>query len=700
MIEPLDARTLLSVAFKFNIIDPTGAYKSIRPQLQTLLNAAGGEWAQHLAVSQHDVTLEYDVTFDKAPQAGLYPQLASAAAKSGQVIGTDDGSPTQPGTGLPVYRLGTVTEMVTGKDPNGEKADGGIVIHGAYIKQFYFDPSLNERSAPIPAGMTDGYSAILHELAHSLGFVSTRDALGNVPAVGMYQFDQHVQFFGPGFYQFGKGTLTYDPTDPFGGGTVSADSDNAFKLYRTSVPLSVGDPNHLGVGRFLIDESRPNPGIALDFYLQNLSFQDDLSTDLMGGPILPGVRKTISPLDLAILKDSGTPINLNTDAAPEGIYTISGTGLPDKIDVSLANGTLLIRVNNGVTTFTPEQSQLISAIVINGMAGNDHVFVHGGAPAVAINGGAGNDTIIGGDKGDSITGSGGNDLIYGGKGGDVIRGGDGRDSLYGQGGSDRMFGDASTDHVDGGAQSDRLYGGGSADTLVGSTEDDFLYGEGGNDLLSGAGGKDRMDGGSGADAFYGGAGFDIVDYSTRTDGGITASLDGSADDGAPGELDNIVGADNVLGSPFADRIVGDENPNFLIGGGGNDTVDGTGGHDTLEGNGGNDVLSGGGGHDIVLGGDGADRLVGGTGRDSLDGQQGDDNLSSDDSGEIDTVHGGTGADAATADSVDELTAVETPTIRAFAHSGTTAAATRLAIAPVQHVAVRPDDEDALAGLNL
>ena len=41
MIEALDRRVLLSVAFKFNIVDPTNQFKSIRPQLQTLLNAAG-----------------------------------------------------------------------------------------------------------------------------------------------------------------------------------------------------------------------------------------------------------------------------------------------------------------------------------------------------------------------------------------------------------------------------------------------------------------------------------------------------------------------------------------------------------------------------------------------------------------------------------------------------------------------------------
>src|SRR3954468_18432071 len=64
LIEALDRRTLLSVAFKFNIVDPTNTYAAIKPQLQGLLDAAGADWAQYIDI-QHDVTLEYDVNFSK-----------------------------------------------------------------------------------------------------------------------------------------------------------------------------------------------------------------------------------------------------------------------------------------------------------------------------------------------------------------------------------------------------------------------------------------------------------------------------------------------------------------------------------------------------------------------------------------------------------------------------------------------------------
>jgi len=665
LIEALDRRTLLSASFTFNIIDPNNTYAQYHAELQNLLNAAGGEWASHLNVPEHDVTLNYDVAFStEAPRkiitsTGYTLQLAVGAAKSAQLIGTD----TLPGsdTGDNVYQLGTVTKLLTGNDPNGAKADAGITIYAPFLPEFYFDPQLNKRDAVIPAGDIDGYSVILQEMGHTLGFKSARNALGVLPGTTMYTYDQHVQVFGSGFYEFGTGSETYNfQTGNF---DIDPSSDNAYKVYGSSVPLEAGNPSELGQGQ-QSDAILTNPDIGVSFFNVDPALLDDLSTDLMGGLIKPGERKTVSKLDLAILADSGVPVNLNLDTSPEGILTIDGTGNSDHIDVSLTNGTLLVRVNSSVTTYDSTQSQGITAIVVNGLAGNDYITLGPGSPAVDINGGAGNDTIIGGPKGDSLSGGGGNDLIYGGAGGDVIHGNDGKDTIYGQGGSDRVFGDGSNDYVDGGDQTDHVYGGSGNDTVVGGTGDDFLFGDSGNDLVSGAGGKDRMDGGSGADAFYGGNGNDSVDYSTRVDGiGVIASIDGNANDGYPNEGDNIFSdVENIIGTAFADRIVGSEGPNSLMGGSGDDTIDGAGGNDTLEGNAGNDVLTGSGGNDSLIGGVGNDRMVGGSGRDILLGEDGNDIFAVDDSGEVDTVDGGNGIDSGTADSVDSLTNVENPTI--------------------------------------
>ena len=638
-MEPLDDRTLLAVTFEFTIIDPSDKYKSIRPQLQTLLNNAGAEWGTHLI---GNAKLEYIVQFSETLNPNNPAQIADGAAKSAEIVRTD------PLTGIAVWQVGTALEIIDGQDRNGEKHDGGIVFYGPNTKTLFFDPDTNKRNAPMPEGYFDAYTVILHELAHSLGFVSSRGPLGDIPSIGQYTFDEHVTGFGA-FQSFGIGTSSFDPIT----GELIPDpsSDNAYKVYGDSVSLQIGNPNHLGTGRFV------DPGFVNQFPIYDIDqfFVDDLSTDLMAGNLAPGERKTISRLDLAILKDAGTPVDLLADP-PEGIFTINGTGLGDNIEVQLANGNLLVRVNNSSQTLNVTQSQLVTAIIINGLNGNDVITLGPGMPAVAVNGGAGADTIYGGPKGDSILGGGGNDWIFGRGGGDVIRGGDGNDLIYGQGGSDRLFGNAGNDHLDGGMQTDRLYGGGNSDTLVGGTEDDFLYGENGNDLLSGAGGKDRMDGGPGSDWFYGGAGNDSVDYS-RSLAPVVASIDGSPDDGAANEGDNIIDAENIIGSGFDDQLIGSEGRNSLIGGAGNDTLEGGGGHDTLEGNNGADVLSGGGGNDSLLGGDGDNRFVGGAGLDVMIGGSGADLFVADDDA-IDTIDGGDGVDSLSGDIDDVVSNVE------------------------------------------
>jgi Ca2+-binding RTX toxin-like protein len=183
------------------------------------------------------------------------------------------------------------------------------------------------------------------------------------------------------------------------------------------------------------------------------------------------------------------------------------------------------------------------------------------------------------------------------------------------------------------------------DTANGGSGNDVIRGGIGNDELSGKGGDDVLDGGPGADKMFGGNGVDTADYSARTEN-LTITLDGSANDGATGEGDNVKdtvenvsggsGNDNIS-SPDANNINntfagGDGNDN-LSGGGGDDVLDGWVGHDTCTGGEGNDVLYGWTGYDVLRGNGGADQLYGeqdgdtcngGLGPDLLDGGDGDD----------------------------------------------------------------------------
>jgi hypothetical protein len=140
------------------------------------------------------------------------------------------------------------------------------------------------------------------------------------------------------------------------------------------------------------------------------------------------------------------------------------------------------------------------------------------------------------------------------------------------------------------ARADQILGTPQGETLTGTAGDDALYGGGGDDVLQGLAGNDDLDGGPGADRFEGGAGDDAVSYAAATTG-VKVSFDGQADDGAPGERDNV-GRDveDAYGGPGDDVLTGDGAANTLDGGAGNDTITGGAGTDGLYGGDGNDVI--------------------------------------------------------------------------------------------------------------
>lgn len=225
-----------------------------------------------------------------------------------------------------------------------------------------------------------------------------------------------------------------------------------------------------------------------------------------------------------------------------------------------------------------------------------------------------------------------------------------------------VFGQNGNDEITTGVGNDRLDGGNGNDTLTGGAGFDVLLGRNDNDVLLGAEGRDTLDGGFGADAMSGGADLDIADYSSRI-AGVTADPDNVADDGEPGEGDNLRGdIEEILGGRGDDVLTGTDDAtvqNRLVGNDGNDTLTGLAGIDKLFAGNGKDFLSGGDGNDDLDGGLGPDVVFGGAGRDELfntirterltidlddvadDGATGEgDNVHSD----IEDLHGGSGPD--------------------------------------------------------
>jgi Ca2+-binding RTX toxin-like protein len=232
---------------------------------------------------------------------------------------------------------------------------------------------------------------------------------------------------------------------------------------------------------------------------------------------------------------------------------------------------------------------------------------------------------------EEIFSDGGDDLLIGSNAANTIDGGQGDDLMFGLGGDDQfvsffanintgadsMFGGAGTDTV---SYADRFEQGvivrlddlafdgevGEGDNvhsdienIIGSDSSDVLTGSSANNAISAGEGNDLIDGGPGADTVNGGDGVDSITYVDRaTD--LAVSLDGVANDGAAGELDNVAAdLENITGGSGRDTLTGNDAKNILLG------------------EGGRDVLSSLGGNDLLDGGLGADEMFGGPGRDTV-----------------------------------------------------------------------------------
>lgn len=169
-------------------------------------------------------------------------------------------------------------------------------------------------------------------------------------------------------------------------------------------------------------------------------------------------------------------------------------------------------------------------------------------------------------------------------------------------------------------------GGPGNDTISVNQGGGSLRGGTGNDTLVGGTGANTLSGGTGADIFYGGPGQDGANYAGGT-AGINVTFDGVANDGVPGEGDNVGSTMEVVyGTEFADTLTGSAGTQILFGFGGNDLLFGGAGADTLNAGAGADTLRGEGGNDTLQAVDGVtfnDNLYGGDSNDICTADTGD-----------------------------------------------------------------------------
>ncbi|HET9730188.1 MAG TPA: hypothetical protein VFR41_12235, partial [Acidimicrobiia bacterium] len=218
-------------------------------------------------------------------------------------------------------------------------------------------------------------------------------------------------------------------------------------------------------------------------------------------------------------------------------------------------------------------------------------------------GGNANDTLVGNDAGNDLEGGPGGDLLYGGNGSDTADYSDHAQPVIASLDNNRNDGSTEDGPLHDFIEPDveNISGGSNNDALTGNTGSNLLSGGPGDDHLYGLDGNDTLDGGPGADTLDGGAGSDTATYQSRTNP-ITVTLDNVANDGEPGEGDNVLATslvngvvtssvENVLGGQFTNNLQGDGYDNLLWAP--STIFNVVPGNATLDGQGGNDILVGG-----------------------------------------------------------------------------------------------------------
>jgi hypothetical protein len=225
-----------------------------------------------------------------------------------------------------------------------------------------------------------------------------------------------------------------------------------------------------------------------------------------------------------------------------------------------------------------------------------------------------------------------------------------------------------------------MIGGGGNDALKDDNRDGrtVLRGGDGNDTLRGGAGNDTVSGDGfadpGTDVIDGGDGVDTIEEWTQPSSdynpAIALSFDGVANDGRPGENDNVTGFENVVSHANGTFVGSDAPEKFTVWANianGSSTISGNGGDDQLTGMDYDDTMDGGAGADRIEGGIGHDTITGGTGKDTLFGEGdgnycgiyeckipfGNDTINARD-GEADQVDCGVGTDTAIVDALDTV----------------------------------------------
>lgn len=351
-------------------------------------------------------------------------------------------------------------------------------------------------------------------------------------------------------------------------------------------------------GDTCIDSSGTSPITALASRVKTINIGADATS---GSPVditytAESVALDFSNGTFALASSSGGGIFIDLGGGDDQV-SVTGSKFADRYGCVVHNDTECLGIATPTSADVKVTLYAGNTFSVDLSDGNDSFDKGSCTTQTAVTGGAGDDTLLAGTDttvpGDHFSGGSGVDTIsYASRTQGIVAVADGSTA------SGDPTGNGEQDIID--ADIENIIGGNGDDTLAAACDTTSKH------ILTGGPGKDTLASCAGGQTtFVGGSGVDTADYSARAHGVTVTIGDNIANDGEPGDKDNVgLDVENVIGSNYNDVITGSAVANVITPGKGNDTVNGGDGDDTF-------MAS-------ATAGDGQDTYNGGKGNDTID----------------------------------------------------------------------------------
>lgn len=271
-----------------NALDPAE-----RDEIVSHAAEAMRRWSRLLAI---DGPRSIEVTVSITDQP-----TASAASAVGVPIGEAGGRQ--------LLEQSVAYELRTGVDPNGIDPDMRLQIGLDYLRDtLWFDPDPSARSAPVPSNRTDAMSTFLHEVGHAIAYNGWSDATTGVPPATLWStFDRWMIPGSPTLFSGSYAVAAWGVAPDLTTGN-NKHWGNAMAIAAPRVEWQAACPIEWRRGLAVPPLAPAPPSMPLAY--AEMAGQDSLILQLMNGVVFySGRRYDISPLDVAVLRDAGLPVD-------------------------------------------------------------------------------------------------------------------------------------------------------------------------------------------------------------------------------------------------------------------------------------------------------------------------------------------------------------------------------------------------------